>query len=942
MRASRLLSLLLLITACSRGVPDKTAASVETATFVVDPVTATVTGMHSDPNFSNLATARSYDFSACVKSVANLDPVIGVNFVIREGDRSVGESTSDASGCLHWSEPFQFSQMSDETYYELDRSIEATSVHKGKQALRLAVNPWKGGNEALLDLRFHSVPKIVTQGQKSKAPAAAFFVDSVGVQMELKRGQGNIPEAALRLSFSPKIKRNSIDGQIVQETLGSGRIAVTAQIVASTPKSVIPLTAQANFTKQQFSQGKVQIEASASLLRKAPREAMLDLMIAITPIDAPEGIQPIRGRVPLGQLTGLTINREAVLREDPSLVFFDAAQIAAVGPAASPYTFVPGQVNAEKAVVEEMDSSGKPSKVRFQLYSCLFNSVSLDKILNIPFTVEIDGAAQDLTTDSERGCVRWQVSVPFSYFSKEGFTRKEVEFKSANGMYGNDSVKRVIHLDPWRYNDLRNSVVDEFYEGKPMVAASDQGPASELIVNDTAFQFVGRSFDVDNRLNLSVTRKYKMVIRPSLKRMSRDSGWLPAEGIGNGRFLVRVLLETADQDQPRVIDSFTREVDSQADLITIEDAAFRFEDLRLVASRNQISIEVDPIDSSAGLVSRPGVGWLDALNWGTVRMNPRNTSIVDKVKAKAISTDLVSSGSDLLAKGTNLKKMDDAALAQIGLQGADLSSAAGGNAREVLRKFCDLFFEPGFLSPHTFCRLRPESYLSLATTEHVAKVYSSALAGAPDSYDFTMSAGITMAAYESDDAAKGQSTTWSAGGEAKLGVPVSGITGLDIGVGVGYGKNWSSSTTFTKGKSNGQNRVTSVTKNLKVDEVKFTIDADIEKCFLVSSELTKNRNPRGYLACAPNPERRVVNETYYLLQQDMRPSALVDTDTVPDQKPFLFLLRGQTRFKELAKLLQSANLTIQVGNDLPLPAEIMKESQGSYDGFYPGLLSPKN
>lgn len=940
MRLSKLIFLMMLLTACSRGVPDKsTAANIETATFVIDPVRATVNAVKTDATFSNLATVRSYDFTACIKSVANLDAVVGVQFSVRDGANNVAQSTSDASGCIHWSEPFQFSQASDETYFELNRTIEAMSVHKGKQALRLAVNPWKAGADSLLDLRFNSVPKLVKDGKKSAPAAAAFFVDSVAVQMELKRGANALPVSALRLSFSPKIKRTALDGQIVQEALGSGRVKVVGQLMVRTARSVIPLTGQIEFGEQQFSQGRVQIEANANFLHKAPRESMLELMISISPLDAPAGLEAVKGRVPLGQLTALTVNREAPLRADPSMVFFDAAQVAAVGPAQADYTFVPGQVTVEKVVVEELDTSGKPAQVRFQLQSCLFNSVSLDKILNLDFTVTMDGHAETVTADAERGCLRWQTSLPFSYFSKESFVRKEIEFSSANTFYGADSVKRVVHLNPWKFNDTRNAAVDEFYEGKPMAAAADQNSAAELVINDVSFQFTGRSFDVDARLNLSVIRKYKLVIRPNIKRMSRESGWLPAEGIGNGRFLVRVLLESGDPDRPRVIDSFTREVESQADLITIEDAAFRFNDLRLVSSRNQISVEVVPLHGGSDLVSRASRGWMDGGVMGFIRMNPRNTSIGEKVSSKS-AAELTAGGADLLAKGMNFKKLDETALTALGLGARELSAATRGDPSSILRPFCDLFFESGFLSPRTFCHLRPSSYLSIAPTEHVAKMNSAVLAGAPDSFNFTMSAGISQSESETDSTSKNDGTGWKVDVGGKVGVPASGITGLEVGMGGGYEHFWGSTKSFTQTKATSRSHDAVLSKNILVDQVKFNVDIDVEKCFLVSSEFTKKREPRGYLACAPNAERRVVNESYYFMVQEARASALVDTEAAPDQKPLVFLVRGTERFRLFMKQLQNATLKMQLDKDPPVPMEILQESEGRYDGFFPGLLTP--
>lgn len=936
MRASSaILAALFLLTACNRGAGEL-AATESSATFVVDPLSAVAEDGAADGTFGNIPTSRLLNFTACVKDVAVLEPISGANFEVSEAGRVIKATSTDSKGCLYWSENFPFKATSRETYLEVERTISATSVHKGQVSLRLAVNPWKKGGEAVKDLRFQAAPPTLDRSKvENRAAPNGLVIETVAADLEIVRSADAVAEANLQLSFAPKLKRVGLDGSMILDALTSGKFLVRVQLIALSADAVIPLSAIEEFT-ESFEKGTVQLRSRVKILRKIPRESTLELSFEAIPLDAPGGLGQVKGKVSLGRLTSLSVSKSAPLRLEPLLNFL--TPLPPVAGESALFGFEIGKVRAEDVVVKELDSSGNPKLLEVELATCLRNSISQEKILGQPFTVAIGGKTYPLTTDAEQGCLKWKQLFDFDYHAKEAFFSAEIAVQSTNEFYGKEKVKRIAHLNLWKFAEPGKLVVDEVYDGAPSSSVAEQKSGSELLLTNAGFSFIGRSFEIDSHLNLSTVRKYRFEIQPKIRRMSRDRGWLPAQGTGNGRYQVRFLLETMDPNNPTVISAKTVEAESRADVITTS-VDFTINDLRLISTRMNLSVEILPLDGARSLETKPYMGTFD-MGGFTIRFEPRAGKIDDRMKEKTKNAALARNGAEVFAKAKGHQWLDSNRLSGLGVSAAELEAYLQTGNAKTINKLCSLFFDPnGWFSNYKSCTRDPNLYLVLAKTDHVRSVGKSRLSGNPQSSSVSMSAGISFSEYESNDESKSKTRSYSVDSGLRLSVPLLEMIGLNIGIGAGVSDSWNTSKSYSKGKSRSDGRSADQSKQILVDEAQFEISGEVDRCLVLANRYDPSEK-KVFMACGAKPMAKTFNESYYLLYQPANASALIDSGASLEERPFVSLVRGKNRFQHFVKLLQDPDVTLNFSKSLPAPAEVMREAENRFDGFFPGLLTP--
>jgi hypothetical protein len=600
-------------------------------------------------------------------------------------------------------------------------------------------------------------------------------------------------------------------------------------------------------------------------------------------------------------------------------------------------------MRAENVVVKSIDSTGKPNMLLVDFVVCLRNSLSQEKILGQKFSVSFDGKKfANLQTSDEDGCLKW-IGQPFkfAYHAKESFLKRKLVVKSENSYYGDAKVERTVYVNLWNYLTPAQIVADEKYDGAPLPSVADQSSGSEIVFDQAWFNFMGRSFEVDSHLNLTTIRSYIFQMTPKIRRMSRSRGWLPAEGIGNGRFRVRILLETTDEDKPHVIDAQTLNIESAADGLTSK-VDFRIDDLRYVNIRTKISIEVLPLDRSISIRSKPYAGTFDMLGGFAVRMQPRNGNIEERMKLVSHKNPaLRRTGAEIFQEANKHIWLNGDKLVSMGIFPGEFDSLVAGQDTKALAKLCGQYFDPkGWFSGYSRCTRDPSSWLAMVPVEFVRSVKQAKLARQPDSIDIGISAGVGFSESESEDWSHGTSQSESISTDFGIGLPLQGITGLKVGIGVSTSDSWSRSHGFSKGKSQSKSRGGDAGKKITADEVQFNISAMVDRCVLITEKTDKpKKGAKVFMGCHSHPVQKVVNETYYFLYQNFSNSALLDVGASLEDRPLLALIRGKERFENFKKYMQDPNMTLNISKDLPAPADVMREAENRFDGYFPGLLS---
>jgi hypothetical protein len=387
-----------------------------------------------------------------------------------------------------------------------------------------------------------------------------------------------------------------------------------------------------------------------------------------------------------------------------------------------------------------------------------------------------------------------------------------------------------------------------------------------------------------------------------------------------------------------VIDAREVKAESRADVITAT-ISFHINDIRLVNTRTNISIEILPQDRASALRTQPYIGAFDLVGGFSIRMEPRSGKIDERMKeAGKPNPALRETGLEIFRRTRKHPWLDEKTLAGLHSSQPELDQAIGGG-ESALGKLCGLFYDPnGWFSSYKSCARDPKGYLSFVNTDFVRKVYQSKLARLPETAELSYSAGVNYSDFQSNDESSSRAQSYDLTSGVRLSVPLLDLIGLNIGTGVGVSDSWSASKTLTKGKSKAKNKSGSQSKELYVDQAEFNIQADVDRCLIVT-EKSGAENGKVYMGCASRPEKKSVAETYYLIYQPTGASSLIDTGGSLEERPFLSLVRGTDRFQNFVKLLQDPEVTLNLSHSLPAPADVMREAEGRYDGFFPGLLT---
>jgi hypothetical protein len=944
MRISNLLLLsLALLAGCSRGGREELGAA-DSATFVADPVTGEADETVSAAAFADIPKERLINFTACLKDVAVQQSVVGVSFRVLNGSQALPmrSKLSDQAGCIRWSENFAFEATAKETFYEIERVIQATSQHQGEIRVRLGINPWQKGAAAVRDLSVRGAPETRKLGEKSNAvdDSVGLLVESVETALDIRGGTS----AELRLSFEPKLRRLDISGAAVNQPLTKGAFRVRAQVFAVTPEGTVPFTTEAVTEKAELKQSSVRATSQVGLLRKIRRESTLELSFTAEPLDGTKQLKTVSGRVPLGRLTGLTLStrRELVLEKTapaPGLLPTLGGGPSAEQPLAG---FELGRVSVKEVVVKDLDQSGRPKTLEVEFRAVVRNSITQEPVLDQAFQVREGETKQVIKTDDEEGALRWKTTYDFDFYKKQEPEKHEFTVQGSK-YFGSAVVKRNVYLNLWEYEAPGAVAIDEEKDGAPSPSVvTTQGAGAELTLSSVMANFLERSFEVDSLLNLATTRTYRFEIAPEIRRLSRNKGWLTPTGLGNGRFRARFLLETSDRENPTVIDAKEVEVEARNGKIVV-NVPFRVNDLRLVSVRNSLTVQILPLEERSSLVSPPYRATFDMVAGMSMRTELRKGEISARMGlAPRGPTGAPAEGAALFARAKGLEVLEAARLQALGISEADLSRFATTGFASSVGKLCGLFFEENGYNPfsqYKRCVRDPSGWLVMAGTEHVRKVLAAKMIGAPESTSLSISAGLNFSDSDSTSESTSKSTSvgWDVG--AKGNVPGLSLVGIDIGIGMSVGQNWSTSTSWSRSRSKGTGRGYDEGKSLNADEIRFSVDAEVDHCTVVA-KAGAPANSKRYFFCAGKSERKKFTEQYYHIAQSIRSGAVQDEGSALPERPLLALIRGTARYNQFKKVLQDPELSLNMTKDLPVPAEILKQSEQRFDGFFPGLLTP--
>lgn len=634
------------------------------------------------------------------------------------------------------------------------------------------------------------------------------------------------------------------------------------------------------------------------------------------------------------------------------------------------------------------NSYGHPSARLYSMKACLQDKGLAAVPGGVLFRVgDGAGGARTLPTDVE-GCIYWSENIQFDYLAADETYYTFTRTISATNRYRGD-VYAKLAFNPWS-EAAGGAMIDTRFQATSEAPVngglltmsgarvlSNSQPNLKLSLDSVSFEFAGlnqRAYEVSRNLGLTVAHDYVVRLKPTVIRKTLTRTAVPEAFVG-GQMKVYLAIfrekkdDEAAQFSPANLISATEFVASYSTEVGMFQGhvTVKFNDVAAMTSRTVALITVVPQEDIPGLPE---------MNYRAL-LKPGRLSSISNVASRTFSARRVmAAAAELRARTANAKPVDllrnDKDLKEIDaipvpgtLVGdwwsgaadvnvpAELEKhfAAGPNARlaaNVERAICYKIYAGDEAKR---CALQPSFYLQMGRRMLVEDVLSAPVQTRPTPPPTTMTMSVSLS--KSD--AVNDTTRINAGvGIDPFKIPILGalvegviktivdaIPFLKISIGADYSsaREWRT--------SDSESVTVSSTSAVTTEENEFRFNVNAVSCLLVKERVrpilhtgrpaaNSERARPGAWYCSSNPVRRTVNETYYLVGQNIGVAGSMFSDSEANTSgAWRMMVRGKKMNGLLRELLQKddAKLFLEPMPDTDKPNDLYQVQEA------PGVLN---
>ncbi|MDG0816170.1 hypothetical protein [Bdellovibrio svalbardensis] len=630
---------------------DATADNSEAATFNVEaaPSRSSVLESTKEGSFA-LPTSKVFNLYACLKDIYYNKVISGHKFKIDEAGKEV---TTDASGCLVWSETIQYNYLADSQYIKIDRHIRGTGLHKGVRTVSYAINPWSHGENLapVMDVKNEdAIPNLVKSQKVSSLALKGFSADQKlrTRPLWLEEGRLFVTEQKLtstgvdllvEMRGTPAIQLTKMNGEIVLRPLTSGSFKARIKLIHSylaNGKELHRLLAQTAVLDAKMENGSLAVRAPISLAA-IPTRGQMVLGVQLLPENGPEGLTGFDGIYILGdydQIKGssfLKLASQVAQEQNFKIDNYVNAQMPNVSNPASGS----GSGSGAPAETLQQDAYQKPKievsqleiknvrvgaettstrEVIYNIKACVKNGLDQKSARAQTFKVtkfrqnEGDTAVSASVKTDNNACITWDESIKIKYFDCQRYIKGYVQIENADlGM----NEKLAIIVNPWDNNgsmgrDLR--YVDA-NEKLALDCKAESRPKTQVIMDSFSYNTLSYNYQVDNLLNLNVIKKIQFKMDPRILMYSSLSyGRGEVEKLRDGVYLLKLaVVRNRDYDSKNTyVSSAEKFVNVMSGQINT-DITFQTQDLKALGNRNNMLVELYPVDETKVEVTAAGI-----------------------------------------------------------------------------------------------------------------------------------------------------------------------------------------------------------------------------------------------------------------------------------------------------------------------------------------------
>lgn len=578
-----------------------------------------------------LPASKVFNFTACLKDNAYDKIIAGHDFLIEDTQQKI---TTDKSGCITWDETIPYNFLGESQYVRIERKIKGLGVHKGSQKVAFAINPWSHGENLtpVLNPDDGNIPKLVENSRNIDQALKGYSTNKELITRPLWVEESRLfiteqkltsSGAHLLIELRPNvgIQLTKMNEEVFLRALTAGSFSANFALIHVYQKNnqeVRRILGNSEDIHAEFNNGTLSLKSVISLAA-IPTGGQLMLGLKLEPLLGPPGLKGFEGVYMLGdfdQLKGnafLKLNsvvaqtknfklqnfvnaqmNDLKMFDDQGKVVADAYQKAGIQ--ISSLKFDEPHVGAEKLASKEFI---------YKVTACLKNSLDRKATLGRTFKVTkfrtdaSEKEVSELIKPDVDSCIVWSERLTYNSFECNHFIKGFISIQNED--LGMNEVLHVA-INPWDAmgsfgRDLRR--VTE-YERLPYNCAKEDRPRSQILIRDFGYSTLGYNYQIDNFLNLTLIKKLQLKIEPRVLEYSnifygRDEQERRRDGI----YLLKLALTTNKE-----YDSNAGYITSTDKLVAVvggqinTDITFAIQDLKSLGNRNNILVELHPVDES--------------------------------------------------------------------------------------------------------------------------------------------------------------------------------------------------------------------------------------------------------------------------------------------------------------------------------------------------------
>lgn len=579
----------------------------------------------------SLPSSKTFNLKACVKDVAYDKPIPGHEFLIEETNKKV---TADKSGCLNWAERIDFNYLADSQYIRIERHIIGQGLQKGAQTVFFAINPWSHGESlpAVLDPENNKIEKLIEDKQQGVMALKGLSADNTMTTRSLwvedgrlfvteqkLSADGIILHIDLKANVSIQMKRMNDEKFLRPLSTGSfkGRMKLI-HIYQENNKEIRRLLSETDFIDRKMAGGILNLIADLTL-PAIPTRGQVLLGLELQPVQGPPGLKNFEGVYFLGeydQIKGssfLKVNSSVIQGKEFKISDYVNSSVAELPRNLKNDTIEADNYQKPKIEVSPLEFKYLRTATReifFNIKACVRHGVDQKSARSQTFKItKFRQSEKELEktvsiNSDNNSCLNWDESFAFNYLDCQHYVKGSVQIKNADLAM---KEKLEILVNPWDRNglDIRDMRYVDTIQNFPLSCQTENRPLTQLSLAGYSYNTLSYNYSIDSFLNLTVSKKVQLKMDPRLTTYSNlTGGWDGSQKLRDGVYLLRTaVVQNQDYDTNNTYVTSADRLVNVIDGVLSTELTFQTQDLKALGNRNNILVEIYPVDENKVIVS---------------------------------------------------------------------------------------------------------------------------------------------------------------------------------------------------------------------------------------------------------------------------------------------------------------------------------------------------